>query len=407
MSDPAAVAVIAALEAEGGAGCARFVGGCVRNALMKRPVDDVDIATTVTPDRTVETARRKGLKAVPTGIDHGTVTVVSEGRPFEVTTLRRDVETDGRRAVVAFTRDWSEDAQRRDFRMNAIYAAPDGELFDPTGDGVDDALRGRIVFVGDAETRVREDYLRILRFFRFYAWYGRGAPDPHGLETCARLKEGIDTLSAERVAKELLKLLAAHDPRPALRLMAGAGVLAKVLPWPGGSEVADRLIQSDLDEGAPPDPELRLAALLPRDPEVAAEAARRLRLSNAQRDRLVAAAGPAEDLEPGMTDGAARRALYRQGPQTIADRAKLAAARADGDRAPWRPLLALADGSGRPALPLGGEDVAALGIPKGPKVGGLLRDLEAWWMDADFPSDRERALAELRRLAQAQPDLQA
>ena len=187
-------AVMRALEAAGGAGCARFVGGCVRNSLLGQPVDDIDIATRLRPEQTMAALKAAGLKAVPTGVEHGTVTGVSERRPYEITTLRRDVETDGRRAVVAFTEDWAEDAARRDFRLNALYADAAGTVFDPTGGGLEDAAAGRIVFVGEAETRIREDYLRILRFFRFYAWYGRGEPDAGGLAACAALKGGMAQL---------------------------------------------------------------------------------------------------------------------------------------------------------------------------------------------------------------------
>ena len=225
-------AVIAALEAAGGPGCARFVGGCVRNALIGQPVEDVDIATTLRPEETERAIRAAGLKAVPTGLAHGTVTAISGREPFEITTLRRDVSTDGRNATVAFTDDWAEDAGRRDFRLNALYADAGGQVFDPTGEGVADALAGRVVFVGDPATRIREDYLRILRFFRFFAWYGAGEPDPAGLAACAALAPGMSRLSAERVSKELTRLLAAPDPRAAVTAMAATGVLARILPDP-------------------------------------------------------------------------------------------------------------------------------------------------------------------------------
>jgi poly(A) polymerase len=213
---PEAEAVFDALEARGGAECARYVGGCVRNAVMGEPVADVDIATTLTPEETVAALKAARIRAVPTGLEHGTVTAVRGGEPFEITTLRRDVETDGRRAVVAFTRDWSEDAERRDFTFNALYASRDGTLHDPTGRGLADAREGHVVFVGDPATRIREDYLRVLRFFRFYAWYGNGAPDPASLGACAALRAPVAQLAAERISKELLKLLAASDPRPAV-----------------------------------------------------------------------------------------------------------------------------------------------------------------------------------------------
>ena len=230
MSDKRTVAVIAALEAKGFAGCARFVGGCVRNTITGHPVEDIDIATVLTPDEVIEALQAAGLRWAPTGVEHGTVTAIAEGAPFEITTLRRDVSTDGRNATVAFTKDWDEDAQRRDFRLNALYADPAGRLFDPTGHGLDDARAGRIVFVGEAMTRVREDYLRILRFFRFLAWYGKGEPDAKALAACRALKGMLAGRAAERTSKELLKLLAAHDPRASVKLMAGAGVLGAVLP---------------------------------------------------------------------------------------------------------------------------------------------------------------------------------
>lgn len=383
LTDPATAAVMAALAAAGGADAARFVGGCIRNTLTGHPVDDVDIATVLTPAETVAALARAGLKSIATGIEHGTVTAIASGRPFEITTLRRDVETDGRRAVVAFTTDWGEDAQRRDFCLNAIYAGADGRLRDPTGRGVADALAGRIVFVGDARARVREDYLRILRFFRFFAWYGRGAPDAAAVAACAELKSGLASLAAERVSKELLKLLAAPDPRPSVALMKSTGVLAAVLPGADDLAVFDALV------GIDPDPVLRLAALAPK----AGETARRLRLSNASRDRLVAATAQAIAIPP---DGSAsRRLLYAAGAQAFEDRVKLAWARRGGD---WSVALKAADGWSRPALPVNGVDAAEAGLAPGPAVGAALKAVEAWWIEADFQPGRDEALAKLRSL---------
>ena len=301
MEAQATRAVMAALQAEGGVGAARYVGGCVRDTLLRLPaamappaagdaVLDIDIATPLAPPRVIAALERAGLKAVPTGIAHGTVTAVSQGRPFEITTLRRDVQTNGRHAVVAFTDDWAQDAARRDFRLNALYAEPDGRLHDPIGGGIADALAGRVAFVGDAATRIAEDYLRILRFFRFQAWYGRGEPDAAGLAACAALADGLAGLSAERVAKELLKLLAAPDPLPALSAMVACGVLQR-LPLQAEVERLARLRALEDALGLPADPILRLAALSRGDPLTLA---RRLRLSNADRDRLAAAAGPIE-----------------------------------------------------------------------------------------------------------------
>lgn len=375
-------AVIAALEAAGGEDCARFVGGCVRNALMGKAVDDVDIATTLRPEAVMAALEAAGLKFAPTGLEHGTVTAIAEGHPFEVTTLRRDVSTDGRNATVAFTTDWAEDARRRDFRFNALYADKTGVVSDPVGEGIADARAGRVVFVGEAETRIREDYLRILRFFRFFAWYGQGAPDAAALAACAALKDGMARLSAERVSKELLKLLAAPDPGPAAALMGEAGVLGRVLPE--GADLA-RLRTVIALNG---DPVVRLAALLPDDPDIARAVSGRLRLSNAQKDRLITALGPGPRLSADMDDGAARRALYALGVEGFLDRLALA-----GLGEPR--LRELARVWERPVLPIGGEDVAALGVAKGPKVGEALRAVEAWWIAADFPPDRRAALAKL------------
>ena len=387
LTAPATRAVMAALAAAGGTDCARFVGGCVRNALIGAPIDDIDIATTLTPDAVVAALKAAGLRSVPTGIEHGTVTGLAEHQPFEITTLRRDVSTDGRRATVAFTTDWAEDAGRRDFRLNALYADADGVILDPTGQGFDDAMAGRIVFVGEPEGRIREDYLRILRFYRFYAWYGRGAPDAAAVAACAALAEGVEQLSAERVSKELLKLLAAPDPRPAVRLMDEASVLERVLGRPGDLALFEAM--TDLSGDAV----LRLSALLPDDPGRVGEVARSLRLSNAQRDRLVeAVSGQATTA---LSEPQARAALYRDGRQAFEDRvmrAWAAGGAADGGRR----LLALAKDWTRPALPVGGRDLVRLGLKPGPETGRVLKAFEDGWIADDFPDhgheERLRAL---------------
>ena len=376
LTAPATRAVMAALAAAGGPDCARFVGGCVRNALIGAPIDDIDIATTLTPDAVVAALKAAGLRSVPTGIEHGTVTAISERQPFEITTLRRDVSTDGRRATVAFTTDWAEDAARRDFRLNALYADAEGVILDPTGRGFDDAMAGRIVFVGEPEGRIREDYLRILRFYRFHAWYGRGAPDAAAVAACAALAEGVERLSAERVSKELLKLLAAPDPRPAVRLMHEAGVLGRVVPEPADLTLFEAMAALSSD------PVLRLSALLPADPAKAAEAARRLRLSNAQRERLVEAVSG--EATTGLTGAQARAALYRDGRQAVEDRIMRAWA-AGGDADLARELLAVAKDWTRPALPVGGRDLARLGLKPGPETGRVLKAFEEGWIAEDFP----------------------
>ncbi|WP_431307568.1 CCA tRNA nucleotidyltransferase [Brevundimonas denitrificans] len=372
---------MAALEAAGGPGCARFVGGCVRNALIGAPVADIDIATTLKPEETDRAIRAAGLKSVPTGIAHGTVTAVSERQPFEITTLRRDVSTDGRNATVAFTDDWAEDAARRDFRLNALYADGEGRVFDPTGEGVADAAAGRIVFVGDPETRIREDYLRILRFFRFFAWYGRGEPDEAALKACRELAPGMTRLSAERVSKELMTLLAAPDPLVAMAAMTDAGVLAQILPEAANGPLFEAAV------GLSADPVIRLMTLFPTDERLVREASARLRFSNATRDRLAAAAAAAPAVRLTMSDPEVRAAVYRHGARTVADAVyRRWAESPEGADAAQR-LLALAESWRRPSMPVGGRELARLGVEPGPETGRLLKAFEDGWIADDFPSE--------------------
>jgi poly(A) polymerase len=402
MTSPETQGVFDALEAVGGLDCARFVGGCVRNTVIGRPASDIDIATTLTPEQVIGALQAAKIRAVPTGVEHGTVTAVANGKPYEVTTLRRDVETDGRRAVVAFTDNWAEDAQRRDFTLNSLYARRDGTVFDPTGHGVDDARAGRIVFVGEPTQRLREDHLRILRFFRFYAWYGQGPADAAALAACAALKDQITALSAERVSKELLKLLAADDPRASVDLMIQTGVAETILPAPVDRQRFEALVAIESDLLFETDAVLRLAALLPDDQLGAAQFAERLRLSNAERDRLVAALAPTPVLKSWMSPREIRRAVYRLGAQAFRDRAKLAWARSDRASATfqWRGMIALAEGWSPPAFPLTGEEVIAAGVPRGPMVGQVLREVEDWWIDHDFLDDKLSAVEKLKAVAQ-------
>ena len=395
-------AVMAALEAAGGADSARFVGGCVRNTLLGRPVDDIDIATCLTPDEVIKALTEAGIRSVPTGVEHGTVTAVCESQPFEITTLRRDVSTDGRRAVVAFTHDWLEDARRRDFRLNALYLDADGLVHDPIGEGIEDARAGRIVFVGDPFTRIREDYLRILRFFRFQAWYGRGEPDAAAVAACKALKGMLSGRSAERTSKELLKLLAAEDPRPAVRLMQETGVLAAILP-DCGLQRFEALVGIETGKLYENDPDLRLAALLPDDAAVVGRTAERLRLSNAQRDRLLDACAREPRIVPWLSPRQVRRTVYRAGVRAFHDRVKLAWAAADQPKIAglWRQLLGQGESWTAPEFPLTGDDALAAGLPHGPLIGRALKEVEDWWVDQDFPSDRKAALTQLGRVAVA------
>lgn len=375
--------VIDALEAER-PGCARFVGGCVRNSIMGRPVDDLDIATQLRPEQTLTALQRANIRAIPTGIEHGTVTAVIDGEPFEITSLRRDVETDGRRAVVAFTDDWAEDAQRRDFRLNALYSAPDGEVFDPVGGGYEDALAGRVIFIGDADQRLREDYLRILRFFRFNAWYGAGI-DADGLAACERQREGLAKIARERIWKELKKLLAAPQPRVAVEAMGESGVLEAVLPEHQSTDALHNLELTEQLTGVQPDPMLRLMALLPRSALAVQQTQGALRLSNDESARLTMWAADNLPDPVGMKSKALRATLYWHGKQAVVDRAMLAGADV-------RDLLAAVRSWRRPDFPIGGDDALAAGLT-GKDIGQALSRVAKIWVESDFYLEREALLA--------------
>jgi len=393
MTAPETQAVLAALGAQN----ARFVGGVVRNALLGREAGDIDIATPLLPEEVSKRLTDAGLKAVPTGIEHGTITAVANGKPFEITTLRRDVETDGRHAVVAYSRDWKEDAGRRDFTMNALYAGADGEVFDYFG-GVEDLNAGRVRFVGDPAQRIAEDHLRILRLFRFHAWYGKGEMDAGAVRAAQAQKASLAKLSGERIQKELLRLLQAADPMPALRVMAATGILADVLPGGLRMERLERLVAIDRDNFFEPDALLRLAALGPP-----LEALERLKLSNAQMDRLVDLARAKERVVSYLAVKELHGLLYRLGPQRLRDRVflKWAEDPKESNAIQWRALLAMADAWQRPRFPLTGENVKNAGVPEGPLVGRVLAEVEEWWIESDFTDDEFSLAERLKAVVQA------
>lgn len=401
MTAPETVAVLDALESAGAA--VRFVGGCVRDALAGRPVGDIDIATDAVPRRVIKALKAAGIKAVPTGIDHGTVTAVAGGKPFEITTLRRDVETFGRHAKVAFTDDWQEDAARRDFTINALSLDRDGTLYDPFG-GEADLRAGRIRFVGNAEARIEEDVLRLLRFFRFQAHYGRNGLDPDGLAACRKLAPRLVNLSAERVWSELSRLFSAPNPGDILRAMQAAAVLRVLLPEATEFKRLDRLVAIEAAQSGrwpgivAPDPVRRLAALVGVDEAGAEGLARRLKTSNADRDRLVAMAAQLGKPPVLPDDRAIRRFRYRLAKEAFID-AVLVLWAADV-AAPWERALEIAALWTPPALPIAGRDVTALGIPRGARVGALLKRVEEWWIQEDFRPNRDACLAKLRGEAQ-------
>ncbi|MBA2126908.1 CCA tRNA nucleotidyltransferase [Hyphomicrobium methylovorum] len=393
--------VFAALTA--GKAETRVIGGAVRDALYGRPVREVDLATTAIPDEVIRLARAAGLGTHPTGLAHGTVTLVSNGHTFEVTTLRRDVETDGRHAVVAFTTSWSEDADRRDFTINALSCSENGTLFDTVG-GVDDIRHRRVRFIGDAKTRIREDYLRILRFFRFSAGYSEGQLDPTGLAAVTALKDGLSGLAAERIRSELMKLLTARHAPEVVAAMNEAGILPLLVRTNIAPQRLTRLASIETALGRRADPITRLAALAVSTPEDAAILGRDLRLSNAETDALEVIAIAVPEIDPAAPDATARAQLYKLGPEAFSRAVIAAWARSEAsvtDNA-WRRRALLADRWKAPQMPFSGADVLALGTAPGPAVGRILDAFERWWMAADFPQCKTTLRAKLAALTAEQ-----
>ena len=406
LDDPALQVLLAALSAGGEE--ARVAGGAVRNTLLGEPVGDIDIATTTLPDETISRAKAAGFKTVPTGIDHGTITVVADGVAHEVTTLRADVETHGRHATVAFGRDWKTDAERRDFTINALYATASGDVIDLVG-GLADLESRTLRFIGTAEDRIREDYLRILRFFRFFAFYGRGRPDAEGLKACARLKDGLAKLSAERVWKELRRTLEAPDPSRALLWMRQTGVLTAILPesekW--GIDGIHGLVAAEAALDWAPDALLRLEAIVPPQSERMETLGERLKLANAERQRLRDwAFAPAADAS--MSEARLAKALYRGPRDGISDRLSLAlaarrAAAAEGDKtamgeaASLLKLKRFESDWEKPVFPVAGADLVAAGMAPGPELGRALRLLEESWIESGFTLTRDALLARAKQ----------
>lgn len=379
-SDPALLRLFAVLG--GAEGRTLVVGGAVRDTLAGVPVTDVDLATQILPDAVIRRLTDAGIKAVPTGLAHGTITAVADGQVFEVTTLRRDVATDGRRATVAFTENWAEDAARRDFTINALYANPiTGEILDPTG-GVDDLGARRLCFIGDAAARIDEDHLRILRYFRFHARFGGGGgADAETLGVIASKAASLRALSRERITDELLKLLALNDPVPALRLMLGTGLFAHMLPEvdAGAIEAVAILIAAEQKAAITADPVRHLIALLPSHEGRALLVAGRLKLSKRTGKRIGVA-------RSNVMERAPRAIAYRLGVEAAIDRALLA-----GDAGATTAALS---GWSVPHLPISGGDIVARGVASGPEVARILKAIEARWVAEDFP-DAERVMAML------------
>lgn len=389
---------------DGAHGQTKAVGGVVRDTILGNPTGDVDMASKYTPTQIIDRAAKANIKAIPTGIEHGTVTLVIDGEAIEVTSLRKDIKTDGRRAVVEFGGDWKDDAKRRDFTFNALYVGPDGELLDPLG-GLDDCLKREVRFIGDAKQRIKEDYLRILRFYRFFAFYGAGRPEADGLRATVALKSGLDQLSPERIWQELKKLLGAPDPSRSLLWMRTTGVLAAILPegekW--GIDAIHGLVTAEQDLGWKIDPILRLKSILPPMVDKMTALGKRLRLSNVEADQLQKWA-MAEGLTAEMSDQELKALIYWGDQPAILSALQLSLAnmrqkssesleaveRSSG----YLRLLKVAQTWEAPEFPVKGQDLLGLGQVPGPQIGVELNKLEQAWVDSGFALSREQLLAD-------------
>lgn len=389
MDSPASKRLFAAIEAAGGE--LRFVGGCVRDALLERVVYDIDAACTLPPEQVMQALEQVDIRAIPTGIAHGTVTAICDGQRYEITTLRRDVDCDGRHAEVAYTDDWQEDAARRDFTMNALYATPDVTLYDYFG-GEADATAGHVRFIGDAAQRIREDGLRILRFFRFYAHYGQGAPDAKALAACTREVAMLDALSGERIQSEMRKLLAAPAPQAASAAMESCGVLPHInLPKPAECR------QTQLIAHEPePDPIRRLAAWLRSDPDMLEPLLQRWKFSNADKARLRAIVPPRDGVEH-WSEAEQKAVMRREGKERFVDVLLLAWAEQPERAAALKAMLELAEQWQIPDFPVTGHDLMQLGIGEGRALGQMLHALEVWWEAQGYAPDKAAVLDEAKR----------
>ena len=392
-------AEVLALFAALPAGSLRFVGGCVRNAIWNEPVGDIDLACQLDPEAVTSALDTAKIRYVPTGIEHGTVTAVIDGTPYEITSLRRDVETDGRRATVAYTTDWAEDAQRRDLTINALYADLSGRVFDPTGLGLEDMQSRKFRFVGQADDRVREDYLRILRFFRFLAWYGgQEKVDAASLKACREHQNGIKKLSVERIWMEMKKLLSAPNPVRACHIMLTNGILETVFPEANNVDGLEALVKLETREGIAPDPLLRIMAMSAREPLQMALLAKRLKMSKLETNRLRGWSDDDAQLSTDMEQRDKLAAIYKSGKSVISDRALL---RAAGETDPiqssrWMTLATLASEWVVPIFPLTGKDLTDVGVPTGPAMGKALKALEALWVRSGFSTEKPQLLAALK-----------
>ncbi len=394
MEAPETVKVMEALMKDGTE--ARFVGGCVRDAIVNRKVYDIDIATPLEPQEVIRRLNDAGIRHVPTGIKHGTVTGIVDGHPFEITTLRVDVKSHGRHADVEFTDSWEEDAARRDFTMNAIFCGLDGTVYDAFG-GVEDLREGRVRFVGDPRQRIEEDVLRILRFFRFHAHFGRGGADAGALKACADLAKKIPSLSAERIRQEFLKLLESDRSSAVIRTMTEEGVLSYVLPCAPDISALIRLIGFEEMAHAGADVMRRLSALTDRGGDMARKVAERFRLSGEQAARLELFSSARRDIRLDTGEAELRRLIYRLGNDAVRSLVLIQAAAEHFPPEIVLPLYREATRWKSPRFPIHGADVLALGLPPGPRVGEILGRVEDWWIKAEFRPGRTECLDRLTK----------
>lgn len=395
LDEPALKTLLSVLNSDGEE--TRIIGGAVRDALLGEEIGDIDCATTALPDKVTKMAEAAGFKVVPTGIDHGTVTVIVEGKPFEVTTLRSDIKTDGRHAIVEFGRDWTKDAERRDFTINALSIDAEGNVHDPL-QGYPDLVHRVVRFIGDAETRITEDYLRALRFFRFFAWYGEGRPDRDGLRAVVRTKSGLEQLSVERVWIELKKTLSARDAERAILWMRTTEVLTVILPENWGLDQFHWLLTAEREQGWAVDPLRRLQAMVRPAEDVIDAIAERLKLSNAEHERLADWAGESGAAKHyvDLREAEFAKVLYRGKNAAIVDAlaheyAKRLAKEEEGAER-ILVLMTFADSWTRPQLPVSGADLMNKGLPKGPEIGVKLRELENEWIDSNFSLTKKQLL---------------
>ncbi len=373
----------------------RFVGGCVRNALLGVEVADYDLATTILPKQVIILAKKAGIAVHATGLEHGTLTLVSDNQVFEITTLRKDISTDGRRATVEFSEDWLEDAKRRDFTVNALYCDEYGKVYDPLGEGLADIKAKRLRFVGNPKARIKEDYLRILRYFRLQSWYFEGEKmDTQALKACRAHKYGLETLSSERVWAETKKLLSAKKPFRTVNTMLVGGILEIIMPEASNAQGLQLLCKLEEKQGLQPDPYLRIMAMSARDEIATTRFCKRMKMSNKEKTRLMKWAGDQTELRHDMEENELKIAIYKAGKQVIMDRAIIRAAGAGGCaiRNKWLDIYKLARDWKKPEFPVTGNDLINAGFASGKDLGNSLKALEALWVRSGFKAEKQALL---------------